>query len=430
MIDDVEENKIPFLSEFEKSVFLDEKQDSTPSVRKTKKSNNITEIPKLHKVLADAGMGSRREMEELILSGRISVNGSPAHIGQRINHNDQVRVNGKLIKLKLTPPPTRLIAYHKPIGEIVTRDDPKKRPSVFKKLPLIRNGRWIAIGRLDINTEGLLLFTNSGELANRLMHPRSEIEREYAVRVYGEITESDFESLKEGFTLDNSLAKFEHIEYVGGTGANSWVRVIMKEGKRREVRRLFDQVGVTVSRLIRIRYGLVSLPESLKRGKVYELTSKAIDEVSRTVGFKTKKNKNEQKTRKKRGFSKISKRGSYSGLPLSDDSPLKRSKNFKKKNSFAKKNISNSDCSQNDISISNIDSDDWQPKGPNAHLSKLGGPMKKKKTSAKKPNPLHTSWGNAYNSNIDALSAPQRPKKKIKDNKVGRTRKNYRKSEL
>ncbi len=430
MIDDVEENKIPFLSEFEKAVTLDVKQDSVSSVSKTQKRNNFIEIPKLHKVLADAGMGSRREMEELILSGRISVNGSPAHIGQRINHNDQVRINGKLIKLRLTPPPTRLIAYHKPIGEIVTRDDPQKRPSVFKKLPLIRNGRWIAIGRLDINTEGLLLFTNSGELANRLMHPRSEIEREYAVRVYGEITEADFDSLKQGFTLDDSLAKFEHIEYVGGVGANSWVRVIMKEGKRREVRRLFDEVGVTVSRLIRIRYGLVSLPESLKRGRVQELTSKAIDEVTRSVGLKTKKNKNDQKTHKRKGFSKILKRDSYTGLPLSGDMHSKSSKNFKKKNSSIKKDTNHLNGSQHDSSNSNIDEDEWQPKGPNAHLSKLGGPMKKKKTSVKKPNPLHTSWGNSYGSNIDSLSAPQRPNKKIKDNKVGRSRKNFRNSGL
>ncbi len=430
MIDDLEENKIPFLSEFEKAVALDEKQDFVTTARKTQKRNNFTEIPKLHKVLADAGMGSRREMEELILSGRISVNGSPAHIGQRINHNDQVRINGKLIKLRITPPPTRLIAYHKPIGEIVTRDDPQKRPSVFKKLPIIRNGRWIAVGRLDINTEGLLLFTNSGELANRLMHPRSEIEREYAVRVYGDITEADFDSLKKGFTLDDSVAKFEHIEYVGGGGANSWVRVIMKEGKRREVRRLFDQVGVTVSRLIRIRYGLVSLPESLKRGRVHELTSRAIDEVSRSVGFKTKKIKNDQKTHKKRGFSNISKQDSYTGLSFSGDIHSKSPKNFKKKNPLTNKNASHFNGSQNGMSNSNIDEDDWQPKGPNAHLSKLGGPMKKRKTSAKKPNPLNTSWGSSYGSNIDSLSAPQRPNKKIKDNKVVRSRKNFKKSGL
>ncbi|NDF04758.1 MAG: pseudouridine synthase, partial [Betaproteobacteria bacterium] len=210
-------------------------------------ANSGYDLPKLHKVLADAGIGSRREMEELILAGRVSVNGTPAHIGQRIAHTDQVKVNGKPLRIRVEPPPVRVLAYHKPAGEIVTKSDPQQRVTVFKKLPPVKFGRWIVVGRLDVNTEGLLLFTTSGELANRLMHPRSEIEREYAVRIFGDPTPSALEQLRQGVELSDGPAKFEQIEYAGGEGANQWYRVVIKEGRNREVRRMFEAVGLTVS---------------------------------------------------------------------------------------------------------------------------------------------------------------------------------------
>ena len=224
------------------------------------------EAPKLHKVLAQAGIGSRRDMEDLIMDGRITVNGEPAHIGQRISFGDQVKVSGKPVRLRIVPPPPRIIAYHKPAGEIVTHDDPQHRPTVFRRLPRLPHGKWQSVGRLDINTEGLLLFTNSGGLANQLMHPRFGVEREYAVRVLGTLTDDARGQLLEGVDIDGQSASFRSIEDGGGDGANHWYRVVITEGRNREVRRLFDAVGLTVSRLIRIRYGTVVLPHGLKRG--------------------------------------------------------------------------------------------------------------------------------------------------------------------
>jgi 23S rRNA pseudouridine2605 synthase len=224
------------------------------------------EAPKLHKVLAQAGVGSRRDMEELILDGRITVNGEPAHIGQRISFGDQVKVGGKPVRLRIVPPPPRVIAYHKPVGEIVTHDDPQHRPTVFRRLPRLPQGKWQSVGRLDINTEGLLLFTNSGGLANQLMHPRFGVEREYAVRVLGTLTDEMKETLLAGVEIEGQKAAFRSIEDGGGDGANHWYRVVITEGRNREVRKLFDVVGLTVSRLIRIRYGTVVLPHGLKRG--------------------------------------------------------------------------------------------------------------------------------------------------------------------
>lgn len=226
---------------------------------------------KLHKVLADAGIGSRREMEELIIAGRVSVNGQPAHIGQRVLPTDQVRVNGKPIPRKPPGRPPRVLLYHKPAGEIVSQDDPEGRPTVFEKLPKVSGGRWVAVGRLDINSEGLLIFTTSGELANRLMHPRYEVEREYAVRVHGQVTEEQKQRLLEGVELEDGPAKFLRMEEGGGQGTNRWYRVVIAEGRNREVRRLFAAVGLEVSRLIRIRYGSVQLPRSLSRGRYLEL---------------------------------------------------------------------------------------------------------------------------------------------------------------
>lgn len=229
------------------------------------------ETPKLHKVLAQAGLGSRLEMEQLILEGRISVNGEPAHIGQRIQFGDTVKVNGKPIRVRIDPPPPRVIAYHKPAGEVVTHDDPQNRPTVFRRLPKLFQGKWQSVGRLDLNTEGLLLLTSSGELANKLMHPRFGLEREYAVRVLGALNNEEKKRLLDGVTLDDGVAQFGSIEAGGGEGANCWYRVTISEGRNREVRRMFEAVGHAVSRLIRIRYGAMVLPRGLKRGAFVEL---------------------------------------------------------------------------------------------------------------------------------------------------------------
>ena len=211
------------------------------------------DAPKLHKVLAQAGVGSRRDMEELILEGKITVNDQPAHVGQRISFGDQIRVDGKPVRVRIVPPPPRIIAYHKPVGEVVTHSDPENRPTVFRRLPRLQQGKWQSVGRLDLNTEGLLLFTNSGELANQLMHPRFGVEREYAVRVLGKLTEDHKKSLVAGVDVEGQTASFKSIADGGGEGANHWYRVVITEGRNREVRKLFDVVGLTVSRLIRIR---------------------------------------------------------------------------------------------------------------------------------------------------------------------------------
>jgi 23S rRNA pseudouridine2605 synthase len=234
------------------------------------------ETPKLHKVLAQAGLGSRLEMEQLILEGRISVNAEPAHIGQRIQFGDNVKVNGKPIRVRIEPPTPRVIAYHKPIGEVVTHDDPQNRPTVFRRLPKLFQGKWQSVGRLDLNTEGLLLLTSSGELANRLMHPRFGLEREYAVRVLGALNNEEKKRLLDGVTLDDGLAHFTSIEAGGGEGANCWYKVTLSEGRNREVRRMFEAVGHAVSRLIRIRYGAMVLPRGLKRGAFVELDEQEI----------------------------------------------------------------------------------------------------------------------------------------------------------
>ena len=229
------------------------------------------ETPKLHKVLAQVGLGSRLEMEQLILEGRISVNGEPAHIGQRVQFGDIVKVNGKPIRVQIEPPPPRVIAYHKPAGEVVTHDDPQNRPTVFRRLPKIFQGKWQSVGRLDLNTEGLLLLTNSGELANKLMHPRFGLEREYAVRVLGALSIEEKKRLLDGVPLEDGTGQFGSIDAGGGEGANCWYRVTISEGRNREVRRMFEAVGHAVSRLIRIRYGAVVLPRGLKRGAFVEL---------------------------------------------------------------------------------------------------------------------------------------------------------------
>ncbi|HZA96950.1 MAG TPA: pseudouridine synthase, partial [Burkholderiaceae bacterium] len=239
--------------------------------RQAAKQTELAQSDKLHKVLADAGIGSRRDMEEMIIAGRVSVNGEPAHIGQRVFASDQVRINGKPLARKAPGRAPRVLLYHKPVGEIVTQDDPGARPTVFEKLPKVSGGRWVAVGRLDLNSEGLLIFTTSGELANRLMHPRYEVEREYAVRVLGEVTEEQRQKLLDGVELQDGPAKFSRVDEAGGDGANRWYRVAISEGRNREVRRIFEAIGLTVSRLIRIRYGSIQLPRSLARGRFQEL---------------------------------------------------------------------------------------------------------------------------------------------------------------
>lgn len=266
----------------------------------------VCDAPKLHKVLAEAGLGSRRDMEEMIIAGRVSVNGEPAHIGQRILATDQVRINGKLLQRKVGKRPPRVLIYHKPAGEIVSRDDPEKRPSVFEKLPAVKNAKWLAVGRLDFNTEGLLLFTTSGDLANRLMHPRYNIEREYAVRTLGELEEGMRQKLLAGIELEDGTGQFSRIADGGGDGVNKWYRVVIGEGRNREVRRLFEAVGLTVSRLIRTRYGALSLPQGLKRGRWDELGENAVRDLLRLVGLEQKEESKSGKTwqaasRKKNG---------------------------------------------------------------------------------------------------------------------------------
>ncbi len=240
--------------------------------RRAAKQAASAQSEKLQKILADAGVGSRRDMEELIIAGRVSVNGEPAHIGQRVLPSDQVRVNGKPLARKQPGRLPRVLVYHKPAGEIVSQDDPGERATVFDRLPKVSGGRWVAVGRLDFNTEGLLLLTTSGDLANRLMHPRYEVEREYAVRVLGELMPEARQKLLDGVPLDDGMAQFSRIEDEGGTGVNRWYRVTIGEGRNREVRRMFAAVGLEVSRLIRIRYGAVQLPRTLSRGRFVELS--------------------------------------------------------------------------------------------------------------------------------------------------------------
>ena len=242
------------------------------------------DAPKLHKVLAQAGIGSRRDMEQMIADGQITVNGQAAHVGQRITAHDQIRVAGKPVRVRITPPPPRVLAYHKPAGEIVTHGDPQNRPTVFRKLPRLQQGKWQSVGRLDINTEGLLLFTNSGDLANRLMHPRFGVEREYAVRVLGTLDEEQREQLLEGIDIDGQRAAMRSIEDGGGEGANHWYRVVITEGRNREVRRMFESLGMAVSRLIRIRYGCVVLPRGLRRGVWVDLPAGDMQTLHNMVG--------------------------------------------------------------------------------------------------------------------------------------------------
>ncbi len=234
---------------------------------------------RVQKILSQAGLGSRREMERWIESGWVQVNGQPVKLGDSAGPFDKITVKGKLIANPLKEKQaTRILMYHKPVGEISSRHDPKFEKTVFDHLPHLRQGRWVQVGRLDLNTSGLLLFTNNGDLANQLMHPKFKLEREYAVRVHGQVSPEILNNLKRGVQLDDGPAKFNRIQFHGGEGTNSWYHVVLSEGRNREVRRLWESQGLEVSRLIRIRYGSLSMPRFLARGQTYELTSKEVSE--------------------------------------------------------------------------------------------------------------------------------------------------------
>ncbi len=226
---------------------------------------------KLHKVLAQSGLGSRRLMEEWIREGKITVNGAVATIGARVSSTDLVRIGRKVIRWPGTGRVPRVLLYHKPEGEIVSHDDPEGRASVFARLPSLRGAKWLAVGRLDYNTSGLLIFTTSGELANRMMHPRFAVEREYAVRIVGELTKVQIARLQSGIELSDGPAACVSVADEGGEGTNHWYRIVLREGRNRVVRRLFEALGLTVSRLMRVRFGVVALPPRLKRGQVSAL---------------------------------------------------------------------------------------------------------------------------------------------------------------
>lgn len=244
---------------------------------------------RLQKVLAQAGIGSRREMEEWIGAGRVTVNGVVATLGRRVSEGDQVQVDGRVVRLQLLQSEQfmpRVLLYHKQEGEIVSRDDPNQRASVFDALPKLRGQKWIAIGRLDFNTSGLLIFTTSGELANRLMHPRFEVEREYAVRVQGELTSEQLGQMtKQGIELDDGVVRFDQVSDAGGEGFNHWYHLILKEGRNRVVRRTFESLGLTVSRLMRVRFGIINLPPRIKRGMMVELGDAEVKAILEWVGL-------------------------------------------------------------------------------------------------------------------------------------------------
>lgn len=293
---------------------------------------------RIQKVLAQAGVGSRREMEEWISAGRVTVNGEVATLGMRVVEGDILRADTRTVHVKAQEDKDfpRVLLYHKQEGEIVSRDDPEKRTNVFEKLPKVRGMKWIAIGRLDYNTSGLLIFTTSGELANRLMHPRFEVEREYAVRTQGVMTPEQMKQMiTKGIELEDGPVKFEKLTDEGGEGFNHWYRLVLKEGRNRVVRRTFEALGLVVSRLMRVRFGIINLPPSIKRGKMAELgegeinmildwvglavePSDNVEEIQNSHGARTKPGKMEGQVPRKpaAGKSFKSKPGSLSKRPV------------------------------------------------------------------------------------------------------------------
>ncbi|MCW9059474.1 MAG: pseudouridine synthase [Gammaproteobacteria bacterium] len=234
---------------------------------------------RLQKVMARAGLGSRRQVEDWIRAGRVQVNGQPAELGQKVGEGDSLTIDGKPVSVRASTAARdrpRVLVYHKPVGEVTTRSDPEGRATVFDQIPDLKTGRWITIGRLDLNTSGLLLFTTHGDLAHRLMHPSSEIEREYAVRVLGEVSPQMLKALTEGVDLEDGKAHFDSIVDAGGSGANHWYHVVLREGRNREVRRLWESQGLKISRLQRVRYGPIELPRRVSPGKWEELDAQGI----------------------------------------------------------------------------------------------------------------------------------------------------------
>ena len=241
---------------------------------------------RLQKVLANAGHGSRRQIEEWITAGRITINNLPAKLGDRVTAEDNIAIDGRTLQsYRLETPKRQVLVYYKPEGEVCTRSDPEGRLTIFDKLPKLRNARWITVGRLDFNTAGLLLLTTDGDLANKLMHPSTEIEREYAVRILGKVDDAMLERLKRGVMLDDGMANFDAIIDAGGEGINHWFHVILKEGRNREVRRLWESQGVKISRLMRVRYGPITLRKGLRRGQMEELDDRDMDTLLRAAGI-------------------------------------------------------------------------------------------------------------------------------------------------
>ncbi len=270
---------------------------------------------RLQKLLAQAGLGSRREVEEWIAAGRVSVNGQVVKLGDKASRKDRILVDGKRVHIEKTQEDHRVIVYSKPEGVICSRNDPEGRPTVFDQLPKLKNQRWISVGRLDINTTGLLILTTDGDLANRLMHPSYEVDREYAVRIHGDVDDNMLNTLKEGVLLEDGVARFTDIQASGGDGTNQWFHVVLMEGKNREVRRLWESQGVQVSRLKRVRYGCIFLPSRLKVGAWEELNNKEVNELRALVGLppvrikaKTLQGRREDERRKRKAMNSGSRR--------------------------------------------------------------------------------------------------------------------------
>lgn len=297
---------------------------------------------RIQKLLARAGVGSRREIEGWMESGRLLVNGKPAEAGQKATIEDQFALDGKVLDVSSAAQVVRrVLIYNKPEGEVTSRKDPEGRPTVFDRLPRLKDQRWISIGRLDINTTGLVLFTTDGELANRLMHPSSQIDREYAVRVFGEVDDAMQARLLEGVLLDDGMAKFSDIAPAGGSGINRWFHVTLLEGRNREVRRLWESQGVRVSRLKRVRYGPIFLPSRLTLGKWEELDQKGVDMLSKVVGLasvdipqKTPGEQAEHERRRRKSPGKSLQRARKGSWTVSDSAPSKpKTKRDDRKNS-------------------------------------------------------------------------------------------------
>ncbi len=291
----------------------------SPSKGPAKPAGDGSPDEKLQKVLARAGYGSRRELEAWIEAGRVKVNNRVASLGDRVSARDRIAVDGKPVQqARLKERRSRVLVYHKPVGEVCTRADPEGRDTIFQHLPRLASGRWITIGRLDLNTSGLLLVTTDGELANRLMHPSHRVEREYAVRVLGEVSPETLKRLKEGVELEDGPAHFDVVAKAGGEGANQWYHVVLREGRNREVRRLWESQGVQVSRLMRVRYGPVSLPRGQKPGRWEDLPDEAVNALRESVGLPAKPTRGEKT------------RGGFSRKRFANKPPAKKKRGVRK----------------------------------------------------------------------------------------------------